>query len=198
MRPRDPVSPSLTPRRRPGRGVTGVRSFSLLARLLGRATGLLVALAVVPASLDAQSSGPVTLSASVVAPLSVSPVAPLDFGVAKRNRTTTVAYSDVGAGQLVLTATPGAQVQLQWTLPTQLATLAGSTIPLSAWTGCHNATQSATTGCTVYTPSSTPFTVTLTSGSRYFYIGASVSTTNATPTGSYAATIQLSAAYAGN
>lgn len=196
MRPREPQSPSLIPRRWSGRGVTGGRAF---ARTSGPLALLLLGalLLVAPRAVAAQAT-PVAVTATIVTPLALSPLTQLDFGTVRRNRTTTIAVSDPGAGSLVLTGHAGAQVQLQWTLPTELTRLSGGSIPIGTWTGCHNQAQSPTTGCTTYTPSATPFVVTLTGGVRYFYIGASVSTTNATATGSYSGSIQLLAAYTGN
>jgi hypothetical protein len=171
----------------PGRRVRG-----------GAAVLAAVVLAALPARAMAQTAS-MNAVASVVAPLSVSPYWSLDFRTVTRNQTTTVPYNDIWSGAFSVNGLSGSQIAVSFALPATLVRVGGGgSMPIGAWTGCHNATNSSGAGCSTFTPSATPLNLTIPGGVRYFFVGAAVTPALALPNGSYVGTITLQATYTGN
>jgi hypothetical protein len=164
----------------------------------GAAVLAAVVLAAMPTRASAQTAT-MNAKATVVAPLSVSPYWSLDFRTVTRNRTTTVPYNDIWSGAFSVNGLAGSQIAVSFSLPVTLDRMGGGgSMPIGAWTGCHNATNSSGAGCATFTPSASALNLTIPGGVRYFFIGASVTPALSLPNGSYVGTITLQATYTGN
>ena len=166
-----------------------------MSRLLGTLTGIaLVALATGTA---AAQSATITANATVLQPLTVSGVRNLDFGNVYPGVNKAAAYTAATGGKFSVTGTASAQVNISFTLPTNLSS-GGNTLAIGTWTGCHNTTD-ATAGCTTFTPSSSNTTTTLAAvgGTLYVFVGATVTPTGNQAQGSYTANVTMTAAYTG-
>jgi hypothetical protein len=165
-----------------------------MSKLLAAAAG--IALAAVSSTAAAQSAS-ITANATVLQPLTVSNVRNLDFGNVYPGVNKPITYDAATGGKFSLSGIANAQVNLTFTLPTNL-TSGGNNLAIGTWAGCHN-TADATAGCTTFTPSSSSTTTRLnvTLGSLYVFVGATVSPTGTQAQGSYSANVTMTAAYTG-
>jgi hypothetical protein len=142
-------------------------------------------------------SGSVSASANVGFPALVFVNANLAFGNTFPSVPKTVLASDGGAGRLTVVFFPGSHVNLSFSLPAHLAGPGASTMPIGAWTGLWN-TSNSITGATSFTPSTSPTTVLVGSGAvSYIFIGATISPGAAQTAGTYSGTIVVTGVYAG-
>ncbi len=153
------------------------------------------------AELLAQS---VTASATVFAPLAVSTGNDLDFGVVIQGVAATVdPQADANAARVDVSGMPNAEVDVSWTLVTDLvgqdAGNAGQLLPISFTNrGCWN-TGNAQGSCTLHDPD-----VTLTqrldaaAGTLYLWLGGQVSPAALQAVGLYQETVSVTVSYTGN
>jgi hypothetical protein len=165
-----------------------------MSRLLGTLAG--VALIAVATTASAQSAT-ITANATVLQPLTVSNVRNLNFGDVYPGVNKPIAYDAATSGKFSLSGIANAQVNLTFTLPTNLSS-GGNQLPIGSWTGCHN-TIDATAACTTFTPSASATTTRLhlTLGTLFVFVGATVSPTGTQAQGSYTANVTLTGAYTG-
>jgi hypothetical protein len=104
------------------------------------------------------------------------------------------AASGASAGRFDLTGVASANVNLSFTLPTDLNS-GGNLLPIGSWTGCLNNTATQA-GCTTFTPSAGATATAFSgAGAKSVYVGATVTPSGLQPAGIYNATITLNAAY---
>jgi len=143
-------------------------------------------------------SGNINATATVLQPLTVSGARDLAFGNVYPGVNKSIAVTDVTSGRFDVTGQAGAQVNISFTLPTNLASGA-NTLPIGSWTGYHNTTNSASVGGTAFTPSASNTTVNLAAlgGNLFVFVGAQVSPAGTQAQGAYTASVTMSAAYTG-
>lgn len=161
-----------------------------------RARHFVVALAAFAATgLRAQSSA-ITTNATVVTPITVTGMAPLDWGTIAQNSNNNLNPNNASSGRFSVTGLLGAQVALTFTLPDQISN-GGSTMPVTNYSIRVNETNSTGGSNNLAVTSGTAVTQTLTTGSLFFFIGGRVSAAPAQQWGVYTGTITLAAAYTG-
>lgn len=160
-----------------------IRTTAILAGLLGVAANAAVA-----------QSANINATATVYAPITVSGAQPLAFGTVFPGVNKVVAATDAAAGRFDLTGQNSANVNVSFTLPTQL-TSGGNNLPIGTWTGYRNSTNSQTGG-SAFTPSAGATAAAFSgSGALFVFVGATVSPAAAQVAGSYTGTVTLTAAY---
>ena len=165
-------------------------------------TRLLTALALValalPSTVAAQATGDIQAQAVVLAPLTVTPAANLDFGNVIPGVNSTLLPSDANAGRFDVAGAGVLQVTLDFTtLPNQLTTGGGATMPITyaAGSAAYAATPAGTQ--TTFDPSATA-TTNLVAGALSVFLGGTVQPAFSQAAGSYAATVTLQVAYTGS
>jgi spore coat protein U-like protein len=156
------------------------------------------AILAVPAAASAQNTADVTATANVLTPITVTNIADLDFGDVLPGIATTVAPADVDAGRFQISGSGVSEVQLAFTLPTELdhATSA-STLPLSfggssaglGTLGIIASTFDPAAGLTTNLSAISPLDV---------FIGGTVTPTVTQEAGAYSGTITLTVTYTGS
>jgi len=106
----------------------------------------------------------------------------------------TVAVTAATSGEFTLTGQSSANVNLSFTLPTNLVNGANN-LPIGTWTGCTN-TSNSTTGCTAFTPSASATASAFSgTGNLWVWVGGTVTPAANQAAGTYTGTVQLTAAY---
>ena len=127
-------------------------------------------------------------------PITITGTRNLDFGNVFPGVNKTIAVAAATSGQYQLGGQAGANVNLTFTLPTNLVSGANN-LPIGTWTGCTNATNT-TTGCTAFTPSGTATPSAFSgAGALWVFVGGTVSPAGAQAAGTYTGTVTLTAAY---
>jgi hypothetical protein len=155
------------------------------------------ALLVLPLAASAQASGNLVATANVLQPLSVAAPQGLQFGDVFPGVSSTVLPSDVlNAGRFDITGEGNAEVDINFTLPTNLE--AGSeTIPISF--GPNSAAwMTATSGGPFDFDPAAGTTQRLEANAMSVYIGGTVDPAFGQAPGSYQNTVTMTVAYAGN
>jgi hypothetical protein len=161
------------------------------------ALAIAAALTVAGAGTAAAQSGFVNATATVLTPLTVSPVSDLAFGNVYPGVAKTIAYSDAtNGGKFSIAGYDAAQVNLTFTLPTDLSD-GTNTLPIGTWTGYYNTANNATAGGSTFTPAAAATTTNLAAGVLYVFIGATVTPAGNQVAGSYTNTVTMNAAYTG-
>lgn len=162
-------------------------------RIVTRVSAVVAALFSLATAAQAQSAS-VQALATVFTPITIAGTRNLDFGNVFPGVNKTVAVAAATSGQFQLGGQASANVNLTFTLPTNLVSGANN-LPIGTWTGCTNATNT-TTGCTAFTPSGTPTASAFSgAGALWVFVGATVSPAAAQAAGNYAGTVTLTAAY---
>jgi hypothetical protein len=142
---------------------------------------------------QAQSAN-ITATATVFQAMTVTGARTLDFGNVFPGVAKTIAVAAATSGRFDLTGQSSANVNVSFTLPTNL-TSGANNLPIGSWTGCTNATNT-TTGCTSFTPSaSTTATAFSGAGALFVWVGGTVTPGGAQAAGTYTGTVTLTAAY---
>lgn len=153
------------------------------------------AFAALPALVQAQSAN-VAANATVVAALTVTGSAPLAFGNVFQNVNKTVAAIDATSGRFAITGFGTSQVQLTFTLPTNLLNGA-TTLPIDSWDVRTNG-SSATAGSTALSVTSgTGVNTNLVAGNLFVFVGGRVLPSVTQAAGTYTGSVVLAAAYTG-
>ena len=163
-------------------------------RTCTRVSAVLAALLTLAASAAQAQSANINATATVFQAMTVSGARDLDFGNVFPGVAKAVGIAAPTSGQFALTGQNSANVDLSFTLPTDLVD-GGNNLPIGTWTGCHN-TSNATAGCTSFTPSAgstaSQFSGT---GSLWVWVGGTVSPAANQAAGTYTGTVTLTAAY---
>ena len=119
-------------------------------RTLTRVSVTVAALFSLATAAQAQSAN-INATAVVYQAMTVTGARALDFGNVFPGVAKSIAVAAATSGRFDLTGQASANVNLTFTLPTNL-TSGANNLPIGTWTGCHAATNN-TTGCTTFTPS---------------------------------------------
>ncbi len=177
---------------------------AVLLRAVAASAAALALIAANAPSAAAQASATINATATVLQPLNVQGTSPLAFGNVYPGVSKTVAYTDAtNAGKFSVTGYGGAEVNISFTLPTDLNGPSGSTLPIAWGTAYHNTANSTASGGTEFTPSSSNTAVRLggtapANGSLYVFLGATVTPTATQAAGNYTNTVTMTVAYTGN
>lgn len=158
-----------------------------------RTSAIAAGLLALTATAGQAQSGSIQATATVLSAITVTGAVPLAFGAVTPGVNKTVGVA--GGGRFDLVGAASANVNIAFTLPTQL-TSGGNNLPIGTWTGYHNTTNNPTTGGTAFTPAAavTPAAFSGT-GALFVFVGATVSPAPAQAAGAYTGTVQMTAAY---
>lgn len=140
-----------------------------------------------------------TASAEVIQAIAVVGERDLDFGTVLGGAVVTIDPEDAAAGKFEVLAAPGSDVRIQFTqLPTELARVTGvETIPLQLG-ATIGSTDNPTAGTPVVLTGQGQISAFPASGILFVWIGGTITPATDQPTGSYEATIELTATYVAN
>ncbi len=162
-------------------------------RTTTRVSAVLAALLSLTVSAQAQSAN-ITATATVFQAMTVTGARTLDFGNVFPGVAKSIGVAAATSGRFDLTGQSSANVNLTFTLPTNL-TSGANNLPIGTWTGCTNATNT-TTGCTSFTPSGTATASAFSgAGALFVWVGGTVTPGGAQAAGTYTGTVTLTAAY---
>lgn len=167
--------------------------------LLGVSAAALVSLSLAGQA-SAQTSGNITARATVRQPITIATGQDLDFGIVLQGTPKTIASTVATAGRFDATGTPSANVNINFTLPTNLVDASTNNLPIGTWTGCFNQTAAVnTSGCTAVAnmagTTATAFGNVAGNGRLWVFVGATVSPGAAQPVGSYTGTVTMTLTY---
>jgi len=162
-------------------------------RTTTRVSAVLAALISLTASAQAQSAN-INATATVYQAMTVTGARTLDFGNVFPGVAKSIGVAAATSGRFDLTGQSSANVDLTFTLPTNL-TSGANNLPIGSWTGCTNATNT-TTGCTTFTPSGSASASAFSgAGALFVWVGGTVTPGGAQAAGTYTGTVTLTAAY---
>ncbi|MBK8003518.1 MAG: DUF4402 domain-containing protein [Gemmatimonadetes bacterium] len=142
---------------------------------------------------QAQSAN-INATAVVYQAMTVTGARALDFGNVFPGVAKSIAVAAATSGRFDLTGQASANVNLTFTLPTNL-TSGANNLPIGTWTGCTNATNT-TTGCTTFTPSGSATASAFSgTGNLFVWVGGTVTPAANQAAGTYNGTVTLTAAY---
>lgn len=161
----------------------------------------LVAAAVVvlaPRTVAAQNTATIVASATVLATLNAVKEADLNFASVFPGLVKTIAVTDAGAARVQVIGEGGREVNITFTLPTDLVSGA-NLLPIGSYTSVWNTTATAVGGTTInpvtggnlLLNAAAPF-------NAYVFLGGTVTPAAGQSAGFYTADITLTAAYTGN
>jgi Domain of unknown function (DUF4402) len=164
-------------------------------RTITRVSAALAAIFSLAASAAQAQSANISATATVLTAMTVTGASPLAFGNVFPGVASTVAATNApNSGRFDLTGSNSANVNLTFTLPTNL-TSGANNLPIGTWTGCRNATNT-TAGCTAFTPSASATAAAFSAaGALYVFVGGTVSPAANQAAGAYTGTVTLTAAY---
>ncbi len=163
-------------------------------RTYTRVSAVMAALLSLAASAAQAQSANINATATVYQAMTVTGARTLDFGSVFPGVNKTIAVAAATSGQFALTGQNSANVNLTFTLPTNLVS-GTDNLPIGTWTGCHNVSNS-TTGCTGFTPSAAASASAFSgTGSLWVWVGGTVSPAGNQPAGTYTGQVTLIAAY---
>ncbi len=163
-------------------------------RTTTRVSAVLAAILSLGASAAQAQSANITATAVVYQAMTVTGARTLDFGNVFPGVAKSVAVGAATSGRFDLTGQASANVNVSFTLPTNL-TSGANNLPIGTWTGCTNATNT-TVGCTSFTPSAaTTPTAFSGAGALFVWVGGTVTPGAAQAAGTYNGTVTLTAAY---
>jgi len=156
-------------------------------------TAVVAATVVVASSASAQSAN-INVTATVFQAITVVAGTNLAFGNVFPGVNKTIAVTDAGAGRWDATGQASQNVNMTFTLPTNLANGANN-LAIATWTGCRDG-DNTVAGCVAFTPSAGATAAAFGAGGVLtVWIGATVSPTAAQAAGNYTATATLTLAY---
>ena len=162
-------------------------------RTLTRVSVTVAALFSLATAAQAQSAN-INATAVVYQAMTVTGARALDFGNVFPGVAKSIAVAAATSGRFDLTGQASANVNLTFTLPTNL-TSGANNLPIGTWTGCHAATSN-TTGCTTFTPSGSATASAFSgTGALFVWVGGTVTPAANQAAGTYNGTVTLTAAY---
>lgn len=163
-------------------------------RTFTRVSAALAAILSLSAAGASAQSANINATATVYQALTVTGARALDFGNVFPGVAKSIVVSDATSGRFDLTGQASANVNVSFTLPTNL-TSGANNLPIGTWTGCSNATNT-TAGCTSFTPSASATATALSgAGALFVWVGGTVSPAANQAAGAYTGTVTLTAAY---
>ncbi|HQR19162.1 MAG TPA: hypothetical protein PK948_12390 [Gemmatimonadales bacterium] len=146
---------------------------------------------------QAQVSANINATALVQTPLTVTGAAALDFQNVFPGLAKAIAPTAATAGRFTVGGQLNAEVNITFTLPTNLVNGANN-LPIGTWTGGRN-TANNQAAQTAITPSGTTTTrLDAVTGALYIWLGATVTPTVTQVAGTYTAPVTMTVAYTGN
>lgn len=162
-------------------------------RIVTRASAVVAALFSLATAAQAQSAN-IQALATVYQPISITGTRDLDFGTVFPGVAKSIGVAAATSGQFQLGGQASGNVNLTFTLPTNLV-FGANNLPIGTWTGCTSATNT-TAGCTAFTPSGTATGSAFSgAGALWVFVGATVTPAAAQAAGNYTGTVTLTAAY---
>jgi hypothetical protein len=162
-------------------------------RTVTRVSAVVAALFSLATAAQAQSAN-INALATVYTPITASGNRALDFGTVFPGVAKTIAVAAATSGQFQLGGQASGNVNLTFTLPTNLINGANN-LPIGTWTGCTSPTNT-TAGCTAFTPSGTATASAFSgAGALWVFVGGTVTPGAAQAAGNYTGTVTLTAAY---
>lgn len=163
-------------------------------RIMTKVSAVVVAFLSLNAAAASAQSANINATATVYQAITVTGARDLAFGSVFPGVAKTVVVSDATSGRFDLTGQSSGNVNVSFTLPTNL-TSGANNLPIGTWSGCTNATNT-TTGCTSFTPSAGATATALSgAGALFVWVGGTVSPAANQAAGAYTATVTLTAAY---
>lgn len=141
----------------------------------------------------------ITARARIVAPISVTGGADLDFGAVLQGAASLVDANNASSGSFVVGGTDGAGIDLDWTLPTNLQDVSLNNLPIDTYTVIRgdNHTRADPIDDN-YATGGTPTEVDFLGPNNYnVFVGAQVTAGGAQPVGLYTGAIDLTVSYNG-
>jgi spore coat protein U-like protein len=155
-----------------------------------------VAACIVAASTASAQSANINVTANVFQAIAVNGFRALDFGNVFPGVNKTIANNAATSGRFDATGQVSANVNMTFTLPTDLVSGGGANLPIGSWTGCWDADSDPNTGCTGFTPSASASAASFSgTGTLFVFIGGTVSPGASQAAGAYTATATLTLAY---
>jgi spore coat protein U-like protein len=146
------------------------------------------------ASTAAAQSANISATANVYQAISVTGARTLDFGNVFPGVNKAIGVIAPTSGKFSATGQASANVNMTFTLPTDLTGPAN--LPIGSWTGCYNGTDDASSGCTSFVPSASASGAAFgAAGTLYVFVGATVSPASNQAAGSYTGTVTMTLAY---
>lgn len=162
-------------------------------RTVIRVSAVVAALFSLASAAQAQSAN-INALATVYTPITITGNRALDFGTVFPGVAKTIAVAAATSGQFQLGGQATGNVNLTFTLPTNLINGANN-LPIGTWTGCTSPTNT-TAGCTAFTPSGTATASAFSgAGALWVFVGGTVTPGAAQAAGNYTGTVTLTAAY---
>jgi hypothetical protein len=146
-------------------------------------------------ALNAQITGNISATATVLSTITVANGSNLLFGNVTPGVNKTIDATGAGAGRFDVNAANSSPVSLTFTLPANLT--GAGTMPIGTWTGLWNTTNSQSGG-TAFTPSASATTATTAASgttSLFVFVGATVSPGGAQAAGAYTGTVTMGVVY---
>ena len=163
-------------------------------RILTKVSAVVVAFMSLNAAGASAQSANINATATVFQAITVTGARDLAFGNVFPGVTKTVVVSDATSGRFDLTGQSSGNVNVSFTLPTNL-TSGANNLPIGTWTGCTNGTNT-TTGCTSFTPSAGATASAFSgAGALFVWVGGTVSPAANQAAGAYTGVVTLTAAY---
>ncbi len=163
-------------------------------RTFTRVSAALAAILSLSAAGASAQSANINATATVYQALTVTGARALDFGSVFPGVAKSIVVSDATSGRFDLTGQASANVNVSFTLPTNL-TSGANNLPIGTWTGCTNATNT-TAGCSSFTPSASATPTAMSgAGALFVWVGGTVSPAANQAAGAYTGTVTLTAAY---
>ena len=163
-------------------------------RILTKVSAVVVAFLSLNAAGASAQSANINATATVFQAITVTGARDLAFGNVFPGVAKTVVVSDATSGRFDLTGQSSGNVNVSFTLPTNL-TSGANNLPIGTWTGCTNATNT-TTGCTSFTPSAGATASAFSgAGALFVWVGGTVSPAANQAAGAYTGVVTLTAAY---
>jgi hypothetical protein len=139
-------------------------------------------------------SASITATANVYQAMTITGARTLDFGNVFPGVAKAVGVAAATSGRFDLTGQASANLNLTFTLPTDLSN-GVNLLPIGSWTGCTNATNT-TTGCTAFTPSAAATATAFSAaGALFVWVGATVTPGAAQAAGTYNGTVTMTGVY---
>jgi hypothetical protein len=162
---------------------------------LFRAFASALALTITVNAAQAQSAS-INATASVITPLVVTGVAPLNFGIVIQGVAKTIAWNNAASGRLSIAGFGASQLALTFTLPPTLSNGA-TTMPINQYRIRGNGTNTTAGATRIFLTSGVPVNRNLVAGNLFVFVGGRVQPTVTQQPGVYTASVILSAAYTG-
>lgn len=154
----------------------------------------LMGVSVAAARAEAQS-GNIQALATVLAPITITAGANLDFGNVTPGVAKTVLLTDATSGRFDATGEASANVQISFTLPVDL--VGPANLPIGSWTGCWNNTASSSgAGCTAIANMAGNTAASFgAGGALWVFVGGTVTPAAGQAAGSYSANVTMTLSY---